>query len=62
MRGAEVRTKNKVRNAARVVKGRAQEAAGRAVGNDRMVARGKSEQVKGHLRQAGEKARDAFTE
>ncbi|HQU25870.1 MAG TPA: CsbD family protein [Acidimicrobiales bacterium] len=57
-----MRTKNKVRNAARVVKGRAQEAAGRAVGNDRMVARGKSEQVKGHLRQAGEKARDAFTE
>ena len=54
--------KKRSQNAVRVAKGRVQEAAGRAVGNDRLVARGKIEQVKGNLGQAVESVRDAFTE
>ncbi|MEU0786173.1 CsbD family protein [Streptomyces sp. NPDC006173] len=41
-------------------KGKAKEAVGRAVGNDRLAAEGKIEQSKGDARQAKEKAKDAF--
>ncbi|MEU9554015.1 CsbD family protein [Streptomyces fumanus] len=42
------------------VKGKAKEAAGRAVGNERLEAEGRAEQSKGDARQAKEKAKDAF--
>ncbi|AQS71767.1 CsbD family protein [Streptomyces sp. NPDC096094] len=40
--------------------GKAKEAAGRAVGNERMTAEGRAEQSKGDARQAKEKGKDAF--
>ncbi|CAM5347673.1 CsbD family protein [Streptomyces fumanus] len=42
------------------VKGKAKEAAGRAVGNERLEAEGRTEQAKGDARQAKEKTKDAF--
>ncbi|MFE5394143.1 CsbD family protein [Streptomyces sp. NPDC056568] len=41
-------------------KGKAKEAVGRAVGNERMTAEGRAEQSKGDARQAKEKGKDAF--
>jgi uncharacterized protein YjbJ (UPF0337 family) len=40
-------------------KGRAKETVGHAVGNESMEAEGRGDQVKGDLRQSGEKAKDA---
>ncbi|MEU9027187.1 CsbD family protein [Streptomyces sp. NPDC048383] len=40
--------------------GKLKEAAGRAVGNDRLAAEGRSERTKGDLRQAKEKMKDIF--
>ncbi|MFI0088564.1 CsbD family protein [Streptomyces bobili] len=42
------------------VKGKVKEAAGRAVGNERLEAEGRAEQAKGDARQAKEKAKDVF--
>nr|WP_073902402.1 CsbD family protein [Streptomyces sp. CB02009] len=39
-------------------KGKVQEAAGRAVGNERLTAKGRAEQMKGDARQAKEKIKD----
>ncbi|MES5821969.1 CsbD family protein [Streptomyces sp. RG80] len=41
-------------------KGKAKEAMGRAVGNERMTGEGRAEADKGDMRQAKEKAKDAF--
>lgn len=41
-------------------KGKVKETAGRAVGNERMTAEGRADQVKGDARQAKEKGKDAF--
>lgn len=41
-------------------KGKAKEALGRAVGNEQKTAEGRTEAGKGDLRQAKEKAKDAF--
>ncbi|MDX3853986.1 CsbD family protein [Streptomyces sp. AK02-01A] len=41
-------------------KGKVKETAGRAVGNERLTAEGRAEQAKGDVRQAKEKAKDAF--
>ena len=53
-------TADKANNKAEEVKGKVKEKAGEAVGNDRLVAEGKGDQVKGDLKQAGEKIKDAF--
>jgi uncharacterized protein YjbJ (UPF0337 family) len=42
------------------VKGKAKEAIGRTLGNERMEAEGRAEQSKGDARQAKEKAKDTF--
>ncbi|MCX4728625.1 CsbD family protein [Streptomyces sp. NBC_01020] len=42
------------------VKGKVKKAAGGAVGNESMEAEGRAEEAKGDLRQAKEKAKDAF--
>jgi uncharacterized protein YjbJ (UPF0337 family) len=42
------------------LKGKAKEAMGRIVGNERMTAKGKAEQVKGDARQTKEKGKDTF--
>lgn len=52
-------TENKVGNTGDKVKGKAKEAAGKAVGNERLEAEGKADQAKGDIGQAAEKAKDA---
>ncbi|MDX2560906.1 CsbD family protein [Streptomyces sp. TX20-6-3] len=41
-------------------KGKVQEATGRAVGNERLTAEGRAEQMKGDARQAKEKIKDTM--
>ncbi|MFD5636741.1 MULTISPECIES: CsbD family protein [unclassified Streptomyces] len=41
-------------------KGKTKEAAGRAVGNERMTAEGRAEKAKGDARAAKEKTKDVF--
>jgi uncharacterized protein YjbJ (UPF0337 family) len=53
-------TEDKAGNAAEKAKGKVKEAAGKAVGNERLTAEGKADQVKGDAKQAAEKAKDAF--
>ena len=54
--GAVDKAKNKVQEA----KGHIKEEAGKAVGNDRLRAKGKADQVKGNLKDAGENVKDAL--
>jgi uncharacterized protein YjbJ (UPF0337 family) len=51
---------DKAKNTAQQAKGKVKEAAGTATGNDRLRRKGKSDQVKGKLKQKGEKVKDAF--
>ncbi|TQF01149.1 CsbD family protein [Kitasatospora acidiphila] len=51
---------DKVKNVAEKAKGKAKEAAGKAVGNERLTAEGKADQVSGDAKQAGEKVKDVF--
>ena len=51
---------DKARNAAETARGKAKDVAGRATGNKDLENEGKVEQVVGHLKQAGEKVKDAF--
>ncbi len=53
-------THDKVENAAEKAKGKAKEAAGKTVGNERLEAEGKADQAKGDLKQAGEHVKDTF--
>lgn len=41
------------------LKGKAEEAVGKMTGDDQKVAEGKTDQAKGDVKQAGEKAKDA---
>jgi uncharacterized protein YjbJ (UPF0337 family) len=51
---------NKAANKVTEVKGKVKKETGRATGNEQMEAEGKTDQVKGNLKQAGEKVKDAF--
>jgi uncharacterized protein YjbJ (UPF0337 family) len=51
---------DKAKNTAQEVKGKVKETAGKATGNDNLRAKGEADQVKGDLKQAGEKVKDAF--
>ncbi|MFJ9777896.1 CsbD family protein [Kitasatospora sp. NPDC101157] len=51
---------DKASNIGDKVKGKAKETAGKAVGNERLEAEGKADQVKGDVKQAGEKVKDVF--
>lgn len=51
---------NKARNKALRVKGATKEAAGRVMNDREMQARGKADQRRSHLKDAGEKVKDAF--
>ncbi|MFJ9948502.1 CsbD family protein [Kitasatospora sp. NPDC091207] len=51
---------DKAKNIAQKAKGKAEEAAGKAVGNERLTAEGKADQVSGDAKQAGEKIKDVF--
>ncbi|MFJ3768955.1 CsbD family protein [Streptomyces sp. NPDC090082] len=50
----------KARNMGKSVKGKTKEATGKAVGNERLEAKGRAEQAVADAKQAGEKAKDAF--
>jgi uncharacterized protein YjbJ (UPF0337 family) len=51
---------DKARNSAEKAKGKAKETAGSATGNDDLREEGRADQSKADLKQAGEKAKDAF--
>jgi uncharacterized protein YjbJ (UPF0337 family) len=50
---------DKVEDKAQVAKGKVKEAAGKAVDDPTLEAEGKADEVKGDLKQAGEKVKDA---
>ena len=52
-------TADKAHNSAEQAKGKAKETVGKATGNDDLRKKGKSDQMKGDLKQAGEKVKDA---
>ena len=52
-------TSDKARNTAQQAKGKLKETVGKVSGNDKLRAEGKADQVKGNLKQAGEKLKDA---
>lgn len=51
---------DKAKNAAEKVVGEGKEAVGKATGNEDLEADGKTDQAKGHLKDAGENIKDAF--
>ena len=53
-------TTDKAKNAAQQAKGKLKETVGKASGNNKLRAEGKADQVKGNVKQAGEKLKDAF--
>jgi uncharacterized protein YjbJ (UPF0337 family) len=53
-------TGDKIDNKAEELKGKVKEGAGRATNDRELEAEGKTDQVKGNLKQAGEKVKDIF--
>ena len=53
-------TTDKAKNTGQQAKGKLKEAVGKVSGSDKLQAEGKADQVKGNLKQAGEKVKDAF--
>jgi uncharacterized protein YjbJ (UPF0337 family) len=51
---------DKAKNSAQTTKGKVKEAAGKLTGNDKLRVKGKTDQAKGNLKEAGEKVKDAF--
>ena len=58
-RNGRLSATDKAKNKAQEMKGKAKEAAGKAVGNERLEAEGVADQAKGNVKQAGEKVKDA---
>jgi uncharacterized protein YjbJ (UPF0337 family) len=52
--------KDKAKNKAQELKGRAKKQVGRATGDERLEAEGQADQAKGSLKNAGEKVKDTF--
>lgn len=55
-------TGDKIDNKADVIKGKIKETVGRASDDPELEAEGKGDQAKGHIKQAGEKVKDAVTD
>ena len=53
-------TEDKAAHKATEVKGDVKETLGKATGNEELEAEGKGDQVKGNLKQAGDKVKDVF--
>jgi uncharacterized protein YjbJ (UPF0337 family) len=53
-------TVNKAKNVAQRTKGEVKEVAGKVSGNDKLRRKGKADQAKGNLKQAGENVKNAF--
>ncbi|MEY9904637.1 uncharacterized protein YjbJ (UPF0337 family) [Catenulispora sp. MAP12-49] len=49
----------KIKHTTQAAKGKAKETVGKAVGNERLVVKGKAEQAKADTAQAGQKMKDA---
>jgi uncharacterized protein YjbJ (UPF0337 family) len=60
MRNQNMPTTDKAKNTTQQAKGKVEEAAGKVSGNDELQAKGKADQTKGALKQAGEKVKDAL--
>jgi uncharacterized protein YjbJ (UPF0337 family) len=58
--GANMTTTDKAKNTAQQAKGKLKETVGKVSGNNKLRAEGKADQVKGNVKQAGEKLKDAF--
>jgi uncharacterized protein YjbJ (UPF0337 family) len=54
--------KDKMKNMLQISRGKAKRAAGNATGDDAMKNEGRMDEQAGHLKQAGEKVKDAFRE
>ena len=52
--------RDKVKNVAQITKGKAEQAAGKKLGKPGLELDGKIDELKGNLKQAGEKVKDAF--
>jgi uncharacterized protein YjbJ (UPF0337 family) len=52
--------KDKAKNSAQITKGKLKEATGKMTGDDQLEVEGEADQMKGNLKQAGEKVKDAF--
>jgi uncharacterized protein YjbJ (UPF0337 family) len=50
----------KAKNKAKVAKGTAKQSAGKVTGSKRLTAEGKADKATGHLKNAGEKVKDAL--
>jgi len=53
-------TVDKAKNNTQRAKGKVKETVGRVTGDDNLQTKGKTDQMKGNLKQAGEKVKDAF--
>lgn len=53
---------DKVKNITQIAKGRVKEATGKYLGDEEMQSEGQMDKVKGNLKQAGEKVKDALKE
>ncbi|WP_219414118.1 CsbD family protein [Pseudonocardia nigra] len=53
-------TDDKIDNKAEELKGKAKEKVGQATGDEEMEAEGHTDQMKGNVKQAGEKVKDVF--
>jgi uncharacterized protein YjbJ (UPF0337 family) len=51
---------DKAKNEMQRAKGKVEEVAGEIIGDDELRAKGEADQIKGNLKQAGEKIKDAF--
>ena len=52
---------DKAKNTAEQATGKVKEGAGKVTGNEPLEAEGRGDQAKGNIKQASEKAKDAFT-
>jgi uncharacterized protein YjbJ (UPF0337 family) len=52
--------KDKTKNRAQIAKGKVKSAVGEASGDEQLKNEGDADQMKGNLKQAGEKVKDAF--
>jgi uncharacterized protein YjbJ (UPF0337 family) len=53
-------TKDKMKNAAQIATGKFKQKAGKITGNQTLESKGKSDRVRGDLKQAAEKTKDAL--
>jgi uncharacterized protein YjbJ (UPF0337 family) len=53
-------TSDKAKNVVQQAKGSLKEKIGKVIGNDKLQAEGKADQIEGNFKQAGEKLKDAL--